>query len=134
MKHTITMRDVCPALSRELGEKAGDVFGWYCNAYGVGMEDEAPASVLYEVFGLTKGELLIREALLMCKRFPSKLPPSDVYAELLAGYKLLFYGGKDTAETDREARDRIGNATGAEVLRVFNTAPAEALSPLRIEI
>ena len=128
------MRDIFPALSKELGEKAGDVLGWYCNAYGVRIEDEAPASVIYEVFGLTKEELLTREALLICKREPGTLPASDVYAQLLSGYKLLFHAGKDTYETDREARDRIGTKTGEEILRVFKTAPAEALAPLRIEI
>lgn len=128
------MRDVFPAMARELGEKAGDVFGWYCNAYGVGMEDEAPASVLYEVFGLTKEEILTREALLICKDEPGTLPASDVYAQLLSGYKLLFHAGKDTYETDREARDRIGTKTGEEILSAFRTAPAEALASLRIEI
>lgn len=129
------MRDIFPALTKELGEaKGGDVLAWYMNTYGVRIEDEAPASVVYEVFGLTPEELLYREAFLMCKRFPDVLPGSDVYAYLLKAYKEYFHAGKDTYETDKEAREALGMKTGEEVLSVFRTLPAEALAPLRMEI
>lgn len=46
------MRRVFDALIKELGyEEGSSVFEWYCNVYGVDIEDDAPASVAHEVFG-----------------------------------------------------------------------------------
>lgn len=46
------MRAVFNALVRELGPEEGrSIFEWYCATYNVTIADEAPASVLHEVFG-----------------------------------------------------------------------------------
>jgi len=46
------MRIIFNALVRELGEAEGrDIFEWYCSTYNVTIEDDAPASVRYEVLG-----------------------------------------------------------------------------------
>lgn len=48
-----TMRSVFHQLVRELGDDAGrEMFEWYCRTYGVTIADDAPATVLYEVFGV----------------------------------------------------------------------------------
>lgn len=46
------MRKVLNALVRELGQTEGRaIFEWYCKTYNVTVADEAPASVVCEVFG-----------------------------------------------------------------------------------
>lgn len=46
------MRTIFNALVRELGYAEGkSTFEWYCKAYGVTIEDEAPESVSREVLG-----------------------------------------------------------------------------------
>lgn len=45
------MRAVFNALVNELGYEEGrGLFEWYCDVYGVTIEDDAPASVTREVF------------------------------------------------------------------------------------
>ena len=46
------MREVFNALIKELGYDEGKlIFEWYCETYGVTIEDDAPATVIKEVFG-----------------------------------------------------------------------------------
>jgi len=46
------MRKVFNALVDELGyEEGSSIFEWYCNVYELDIEDEAPATILHEVFG-----------------------------------------------------------------------------------
>lgn len=49
----ISMRAIFHALTAENGEQRGrEIFEWYCATYHVGIADEAPASVSYEVLGI----------------------------------------------------------------------------------
>lgn len=46
------MRRVFNALVKELGYEEGkSTFEWYCQAYKLTITDEAPATILHEVFG-----------------------------------------------------------------------------------
>ena len=47
------MRKVFSALCAEMGYNEGkSIFEWYCNAYRVTIADDAPATVVREVFGI----------------------------------------------------------------------------------
>ena len=51
MKTKVTMRSVFNSLIKELGYEEGkEVFEWYCKAYNVVIEDEAPSTIVREVY------------------------------------------------------------------------------------
>lgn len=51
MDKKVTMRNVFNSLIKELGYDEGkEVFEWYCKNYNVSIEDEAPATIVREVY------------------------------------------------------------------------------------
>ena len=51
MNAKITMRSVFNSLIKELGyEKGKQMFEWYCKTYNVAIEDEAPSTIIREVY------------------------------------------------------------------------------------
>ena len=49
---TRTMFEVMRALEKELGVSEGlAVYEWYCQTYNVNAGDDAPATIVWEVFG-----------------------------------------------------------------------------------
>ena len=51
VKEEVTMLDVLRQLEIETGKEAFSIFEWYCETYRVSIEDAAPATIRYEVFG-----------------------------------------------------------------------------------
>lgn len=49
----ISMRTIFAALVNELGYEEGtSIFEWYCNVYELSIEDNANATIKYEVLGI----------------------------------------------------------------------------------
>lgn len=51
-KENVTMLDVLRQLEIECGKEAFSIFEWYCQTYRVTIEDNAPATIRREVFGI----------------------------------------------------------------------------------